>query len=258
MKAFRLLLFLILATALVGCAPKETLATPPEATSTSAPEVTRETPTALLGTEESLSSPTLTPTPNPFTQFYGCNMELVFTSGPLASKGTQFAVLERDYFVDKGDKFNPGKGTSIYYEDPHYFILHSSFVNGNALRPMEAEFLRKYLEYWGTSGEAYIQGQIDNLIGSTVSWVCDGELVFETEISGIERLSHIASNRLWLKAEELEEILIDREGLVSEWVGEIELTDDPHLYVGFCGWGPESAGDARFTYFRYLIQFGIR
>jgi hypothetical protein len=239
-----------------------------------------ETPTRVESSEETVSSPSpimetaevsptdtnelgQTPlptpptTPNPFASLYGCEMELTFSSGPLESKTTQFDVLGEDYFSDKGDKFKPGKGTSIFYQDLHYFIIHSAYVNGNILRPMEAEFLRKYLEYWGSSGNAYTQGQIDNLIGSEVTWSCDGSVVFETKISGITRLSHEASSRLWLEPENLEQILIDREGLVSEWIGNITPTSDPHLYIAFCGWSPDENVSDRFTHFRYLLQFEI-
>jgi len=40
-------------------------------------------------------------------------------------------MVDREYFYDRGDKFDPGKGTGVYYWEPHYFILHSSYVNGN-------------------------------------------------------------------------------------------------------------------------------
>ena len=184
-------------------------------------------------------------------------MQLNINSGPLESKKTQFTVLGEDYFSDKGDKFKTGKGTGIYYQDQHYFIIHSSYINGNILRPMEAELFRKYLEYWGTSGNAYIQGQIDSLIGSEIVWSCDGEEVFETKISGIVRLSHEASNRLWLEPENLEQIVVEKEGLVSEWIGEILPTSDPHLYLAFCGWSTDEKAADRYTYYRYLIQFEV-
>lgn len=199
-----------------------------------------------------------TPTENPFSTFYGCNMTIEFVDGPLESKATDFKVLGMDYFYDKGDKFDPGKGTSIYYQYQHYFILHSSFVNGNILRPMEAEFIRKYLEYWGESGEKYVQGQIDSLIGAEVTWTCNGETLFQTKIDSIARLSHEASQDLWIHPENLNQILMDREGEESEWIGDIQPTTEPYLYTGFCGWGPESTGDERFTYFRYVIRFTIQ
>ncbi len=184
-------------------------------------------------------------------------MEIRFTTGPLSDKSSTFDVLDRDYFYDKGDKFAPGKGTAIFYEVQRYFILHSAYVRGNVLRPMEAEFLRKYLEYWGTTGTEYIEGQIDSLIGSRVLWTCNEEIIFETEITGITRLSHEASNRLWLEPENIEDIIRDKEGLVSEWIGELEETDQPTIYMGFCGWGPQSLDQDRYTYYRYLIQFEV-
>ncbi len=205
------------------------------------------------------NEPTLSPaqTPDPFSTLYGCEMELEFISGPLKSRKTQFTVLGKDYFHEKGNKFDPGKGTSIYYEEQHYFILHSSYVNGNILKPMEAEFIRFYLEYWGDAGPDYIQRQIDNLIGTEVVWTCSGGQVFKTRINGITRFSHEASNRLWLEPQSLEQILEDREGLISEWVGGFEDTDKPIIYIGFCGWGESSLGNIRFAYFRYLMQFEV-
>lgn len=184
-------------------------------------------------------------------------MALQFVSGPLESKSTQFDVLGLDYFQDKGDKFKPGKGTGILYEDQRYFIIHSSFVNGNVLRPMEAEFIRKYLEYWGSSGSKYVQGQIDSLIGSEVLWVCDGELIFRTKIESIARLSHEATNDIWLNPQNLDDIITERAGIEEEWIGEMTPTSDPHLYLGFCGWGPDEDNPERFTYFRYLLRFEI-
>ncbi len=107
-------------------------------------------------------TPTSTSTPDIFAALYNCNVEISFVSGPLKKTLTSFSVLDKDYFFDKGDKFKPGKGTAVYYEELRYFILHSSYANGNIFQPMEAEFLRKFLEYWGTSGTEFIQGQIDH------------------------------------------------------------------------------------------------
>ena len=199
-----------------------------------------------------------TPTENPFATLYDCDMKLEFLSGPLESKTTEFKVLGQEYFVDKEDKFDPGKGTSIYYQFQHYFIIHSSYINGNILRPMEAEFIRKYLEYWGESGTQYIQGQIDSLVGSEVNWVCNGQVVFHTEIDSIARLSHEASQDLWVNPNSLEQILLNKEGLESEWVGGIAPTTEPHLYVAFCGWGPSSLDSERFTYYRYVLRFIVQ
>lgn len=260
MKSLRLIVFLIIALLFSSCEssivtpsvedPQQETAIQGITTVTSDNE-TSVTPVAISPT------PSPTSTPSPFASLYGCEMQLKFSSGPLESKSTRFDVLGEDYFSDKADKFKPGKGTGIYYQDQHYFIIHSSYVNGNILRPMEGELMRKYLEYWGSSGNAYIQGQIDKLIGSEVIWSCDGEQVFSTKISGIAHLSHEASNRLWLEPEKLEQIVIEREGLVSEWVGEIIPTEEPHLYIAFCGWGPDDNTYDRYTYFRYLLQFEI-
>ena len=258
MKPLRVTLFLIIALLISACGVSSSTPTLEGSTSATSTQsfATVEEKTATAPVTAS-PTPTPTSTPNPFAGLYGCEMQLDFISGPLESKGTQFNVLGEDYFSDKGDKFKPGKGTSIYYQDQHYFIIHSSYVNGNILRPMEGEFIRKYLEYWGSSGTAYIQGQIDNLIGSEVIWSCDGKQIFSTKISGIAHLSHEASNRLWLEPENLEQIVVQREGLASEWVGEITPTEEPHLYIAFCGWGPNDSATDRFTYFRYLIQFEI-
>ena len=260
MKSLRLIVFLIISLLLSSCGAAivpPTVDNPlEEATSQIVANVTSEND--VSATPEVISpTPSNTSTPNPFASLYGCEMQLSFTSGPLETKNTQFNVLGEDYFSNKDDKFKPGKGTSIYYQNQHYFIIHSSYVNGNILRPMEGEFIRKYLEYWGSSGNAYIQGQIDSLIGSEVIWSCNGEQVFSTKISGIAHLSHAASNRLWLEPEKLEQIIVEREGLVSEWVGEITPTSEPHLYIAFCGWGPDDNANDRYTYFRYLLQFEI-
>ena len=260
MKSLRLNLFLFIALLLSSC--QSSIITPmiegPLQDTTGQVVTTAATENMPASTREAiLPTPSPTATPNPFASLYGCEMQLNFTSGPLESKNTVFNVLGEDYFSDKEDKFKPGKGTGIYYQDQHYFIIHSSYVNGNILRPMEGEFLRKYLEYWGSSGNAYVQGQMDSLIGSEVIWSCDGEQVFRTEISGIARLSHEASNRLWLEPENLEEIVVDREGLVSEWIGNISPTSEPHLYLAFCGWNANSNSSDRYTYFRYLFQFEI-
>ena len=263
----RYLLLAFFAAFLIGCRPtalansQDPTTTLPTATATS---TSTEIPSAIQ--EEAAVTPTQsvieetpqpTPTPDPFASLYNCEMEIQFMTGPLSERAAEFTVLGEDYFFDKGDKFAVGKGTSIYYEAQKYFILHSSFVNGNPLRPMEAEFIRKYLEYWGTADTDYIQEKITELVGSEALWVCDGQAMFKTRINGAVRLSHEASDRLWLEPEELETILDDKEGLVSEWVGEIPETDDQSLYIGFCGWGPSDLGSKRYTYFRYLINFEI-
>ena len=203
------------------------------------------------------STPTPTSTPDIFTGLYNCNMEISFVSGPLEGEITSFSVLGKEYFYDKGDKFNPGKGTAVYYEELHYFILHSSYANGNIFQPMEAEFLRKFLEYWGTTGAEFIQGQIDQLINSEVIWTCNGDFLFTTRIDGVVRLSHESSTRLWLEPRNLDSIVIDQEGEQDQWVGSIKPSSDSGILVGFCGWGPENLGDEKFTYYRYLIQFEV-
>jgi len=210
------------------------------------------------GTVNELSpTPSVTPTPDLFTTLYDCEMEIEFISGPLENKSTDFTVLGRDYFTDKGDKFAPGKGTGIFYENERYFIIHSAYQNSNILRPMEAEFIRKYLEYWGGTGNQYIQDQIDTLIGSQVNWICDGEEVFQTSINGIARLSHEASDRLWLNPNHLQQIISEKEGDESEWIGEIPESSTSTIYLSFCGWGPESLGSQRYTHFRYLFEFEV-
>ncbi|QRN83882.1 hypothetical protein JR338_03800 [Chloroflexota bacterium] len=235
---------------LVGSSAATATSSPPE---NQAPATTEE---ATAAPTENVITPT--PTENPFATLYDCDMKLEFVSGPLESKTTEFKVLGQDYFVEKEDKFDPGKGTSIYYQFQHYFILHSSYVNGNVLRPMEAEFIRKYLEYWGESGSQYIQGQIESLIGTEVNWVCDGQVIFNTKIDGITRLSHEASQDLWVNPDSLVQILMNKEGIESEWIGGMLPTTEPHLYVAFCGWGPASLDAGRYTYFRYVLRFIIQ
>ena len=210
-----------------------------------------------ISTAQETPIPTPTSKPDPFSRFYGCEMEMKVLTGPLETQTSQFTILGEDYFVEKGDKFDLGKGTGVFYEEQRYLILHSSYINSNALRPMEAEFLRLFFERWGNHGPEYIKSQIEALIGSEVLWICDGKSVFKTQINGVSRLSYEASNRLWLRPEELEDLLLDREGEPSEWVGEITVTDDVTLYLGFCGWGPASLGSERYTYYRYLIQFEV-
>ena len=226
--------------------------------------VTQQTPLPLSeNTEESqwieataVPTPTPTATPDPFSDLYECQMSVKFLNGPFEARTMDFEVLGKDYFTDKADKFSPGKGTGVYYEAQRYFILHSSFVNGNILKPMEAEFFRRYLEAWGGTDNNYIQGNIDNVIGSEALWICDGKLVFKSTITGITRLSYVASQDLWRNPQNLESILEKREGLSSEWIGELNRTDDPSILIGSCGWGPDDSNE-RFSYYRYLINFKI-
>lgn len=270
MKRSTLYLFLLIIILLSACRPDASQGTPiysrddlvgsNSATATIDSSDIDENTTVTEEITEAATEITITPTPteNPFATLYDCDMKLEFLSGPLESKTTEFTVLGQDYFVDKEDKFDPGKGTSIYYQFQHYFIVHSSYVNGNVLRPMEAEFIRKYLEYWGESGTQYIQGQIDSLIGSEVNWVCDGQVVFHTQIDSVTRLSHEAAQDLWVNPNSLEQILLSREGNETEWVGEISPTTEPHLYIGFCGWGPSNLDYGRYTYYRYVLRFIIQ
>ena len=212
-----------------------------------------------IAISEAVTQPSFSaiPTPSPFSMFYGCEMTIEFTSGPLKGKKSEFSILDRSYFEDKGDKFTVGKGTAIFYEETPYLILHSSYVDGNILEPMEAEFIRKHLEHWGNKGEEYIQQQMDQLIGSKINWTCDGEQIFTTAISDIARLSHDASERLWLEPEQIENILMYRDGLRSEWVGKMKPSFETSLYLGFCGWGPPSLESGRYTYFRYVINLTV-
>ena len=215
------------------------------------------TPSPSQNAQEITAPKEITPTPIPFPNLYECNLELSFTTGPLSGNSTDFLVLGEDYFVNKGDSFYPGKNTAVYYDPPRYLILHSAFENGNMLKPLEAEFIRFYLEYWGDSGNDFVQGNIDSLIGSTVIWQCDNEILFTSTIRDIVRFSQVASDQLWLEPQNLEQILAAKEGLVSEWIGEMEITSEPTIYLGFCGWGPENSGDRRFAYYRYLINFDL-
>ena len=254
----KLIRYSMLFTMLVACS-----ATP------SAPTQSEQITSADSATEsvtETLSSPTdpanpnseasvLTPSATPFPNIYGCEVEMTFTSGPLEGKSSQFTVLDEGYFDDKGEQFYPGENTAVYYDGPKYLILHSAFENGNILLPLEAEFLRHYLEYWGESGTAYIQEQIDALIGSEMVWTCNDQPLFRTRVKEIIRLSAAASDELWTDPIYLRQILIRHEGVVSEWVGDMDPFFMDTFYLGFCGWGPERLDDARYTYYRYLINF---
>ncbi len=215
------------------------------------------TPSPSIETVEEEYRDLIAQTEEIFPDLYNCKMELSFTTGPLAGMKTSFTILGRDYFSNKGDEFFPGKNTAVYYEKPKYLILHSAFLDGNMLKPLEAEFIRYYLEYWGTSGNAFVQGNIDSLIGSSVIWSCNKETVFTSHIREVVRLSQTASNQLWLEPLNLEQILTDKEGLVTEWIGDMGITSEPTIYLGFCGWGPENSGDQRFVYYRYLINFDL-
>ncbi len=268
MKYLRNILFFLIIALAIGINPPATLASIEQAreaqaldlTSTVEPQLSViSTPTVQATLAPLVLNPTPTPSPTPdaFSRLYNCQMELRFTSGPLETRGTEFTVLGRDYFQDKGDQFAMGKGTGIFYEAQRYFILHSAYINNPLPRQMEAEFLRRYLENWGNHGTGHIQTKIDELIGSQAVWICDGIEVFTTEISGIARLSYEASNRLWLQPHELTDIILDREGDPAEWIGDISLTDNETIFLAFCGWGPPSITSGRFVYYRYLISFEV-
>lgn len=197
------------------------------------------------------------PSEPPFPELYDCEVDLVLMDGPLAGNRTRFTVLGQDYFADKGDKFFPGRNTAVYYELVRYLILHSAYLDGNLLKPLEAEFLRFYLEFWGDPEPREVQSRIESLVGSKVSWACNGQVLFNTEITGIIRLSQDASHRLWLHPLDMRVIVQQRDGLADEWVGDLPTPSKPGIYVGFCGWGPPEQGDARFYAYRYLIQFEV-
>jgi hypothetical protein len=210
-------------------------------------------------TNTATASPTPTPSPTPTVvpNLYGCNMEIRFTSGPLEGEGTAFSMLDETYFFDKGDKFDTGKNTGIFYDEQRYVILHSGYNKGNILSPLEIEFLRKYLELWGAEDPEYIRNQIDNIIGSRIVWLCNGQQVMETKVKDVARLSHDASTRLWLEPQNIFEIINTRASDPSEWIGEIDQIIPKSLHLAFCGWGPPGIKEDRSTYYRYIFQFEI-
>ena len=201
--------------------------------------------------------PTPTPTPTIIPDLYGCSMEISFSSGSLEGEGTNFTMLAKSYFYDKGDKFDIGKNTGIFYDDLGYVILHSGYQDGNLLSPLEIEFLRKFLELWGNSGTAYIEDKIQELKGSEVIWRCDNRQVMTTIVEDVIRLSHEASNQLWLEPFSMFQLIDDRPGIASEWVGELDYSDEKSIYLGFCGWGPPEVLSGRSVYYRYLVRFSI-
>lgn len=270
MKRFGFYLVSLIALVIVGCEPIAPVYLLPATTEIQAIQPESVTPTVEVTQEIGLQAqneasisitPKPTPTPKqitvPFEDLYGCQMQLTFTSGPLKGQSTEFEILDESYFQDKGDKFAVGKGTAIFYEKSPYLILHSSYVNGNILRPMEAEFIRKYLEHWGNKGNETIQDQIDALVGSQAEWNCNGVPLFRTELDDTVRLSHEASEQLWLEPENIDEILIEKAGEPSEWIGELDPSTDSSIYLGFCGWGPASLESGRYTYYRYVLNFTI-
>lgn len=200
-------------------------------------------------------SPTATPTIIP--DLYGCDMELRFTSGPLEGTGTLFSMIDRSYFYDKGDKFDTGKNTGVFYEDQRYLILHSGYQDGNLSNPLEIEFLRKYLELWGNNEIAYIEEQIQTLISSEMVWICNSQRSVNLRLAEVVRLSHQASNQLWLNPTDILQIIEERDGEPSEWIGDIKDTSQKSVYLGFCGWGPPEITQDRSIYYRYVLRFEI-
>lgn len=230
----------------------------PEITTSTTP--TQSEPSSTLETPNPTTTPTVTlPTPAPtdIPSLYDCNVSFEITSGPLAGQNSRFTVLGEDYFLDKSDKFNPGKKTAVYYNYQKLLILHSAYINGNLLKPLEVEFLRLYLERWGDLSNHEIDNNIRNLTGSEVSWFCEDQLLFRTTINHIIRLSHKASQQLWLEPRMIDKILAERSGLPEDWIGDMPPTDEPAINISFCGWGPEELGDERITYYRYVIRFSI-
>ncbi len=218
--------------------------------STATPQPTLETQIISPTT-----TPTSTPTPTPIADLWGCQMEMRFTSGPLAGEGTTFTMLDETYFQDKGDKFDTGKNTGIYYQDQKYVILHSGLIGWNPFSPLEVEFIRAYLENRGNESREYIEGQIDELTGSEIVWRCDGEIVLITRLVNIVRLSYEASTRLWLDPFNIQDIIRSREGLEDEWIGDMGPDTERSIYLGFCGWGPPHILRNRQTYYRYVLRF---
>jgi hypothetical protein len=268
MKFLKFITSVIIFSVLIGCAvPKhdEPVSHNPTITYRSAPTIEQKQEIESQGknlskitTLEQQPTPKIsTPASFVMPNLYGCEATIEFVSGPLKGKSRQFSILDKSYFEDKGDKFAVGKGTGVFYQDTPYLILHSSYVNGNLLKPMEAEFIRKYLENWGEKEESYINGQINNLNGSQVNWYCADKLILKTSIYNIVRLSHEASNQLWLEPTQINLILEEKKGVQSEWIGETLKSDDPSIYLGFCGWGSSTIENGRYTYLRYLINFTI-
>ncbi|MDY6994218.1 MAG: hypothetical protein SVR94_16665 [Pseudomonadota bacterium] len=202
-------------------------------------------------------TPTPTATPTIIPDLYGCDMELRFISGPLDGTGTTFTMIDRSYFYDKGDKFDTGKNTGLFYEDQRYLILHSGYLGGNLSNPLEIEFLRKYLELWGNNDKSYIEQQIQSLLGSEMVWICDAQETINLKLAEVVRLSHQSSNELWLNPTDILQIIEEKGGDSSEWIGDIEATPQNSVYLGFCGWGPPEITQDRSIYYRYVFRFDI-
>ena len=217
-------------------------------------QLTSPTPSPTL-TATNTPTPTATPTIVPI--LYGCAMEIRFISGPMEGYSTTFTMVEREYFYDKGDKFDPGKNTGVFYEIQRYLILHSGYQYGNLSNPLEAEFIRKYLESWGNNNQDYVEGQIEALKGSEMIWICNNQEAVRVELVEVIRLSHEASSQLWLDPQNFNQIIADREGDASEWIGEMQQNVPPSVYISFCGWGPPTITANRSIYYRYIMRFEI-
>ncbi len=252
------IIFILSSVSACRSAPTEPFIVNASQASTTIPQTSSKAgSTSAAGTEIAYATSKPEDTSFTFPNLYGCKMVMKFTSGPLKGKKSKFTVLTEDYFTDKGEQFYPGEKTAVYYEGPRYLILHSAFADGNILRPLEVEFIRYYLEYWGESGTEFIQDRIDELIGSKVEWTCDGETILQTEINSVIRLSATASNEIWENPIYLRQILLKHEGKAEEWLGEMDPYFMDTFFLGFCGWGPEESGDDRYYYYRYLINFTI-
>lgn len=241
---------------------KPTLSATPgfEITSTPIPYEENETPVSsptptITPTPTFTLTPTATPTIIP--DLYGCDMELRFTSGPLEGYGTTFTMINRDYFNFKGDKFATGKNTGVFYEDQRYLILHSGYLGGDFSKPLEAEFFRKYLELWGNNEIAYVEDQIQSLLGSEMVWICNAQQAVNLQLAEVVRLSHESSGQLWIDPTNILQIIDDRKGEPTEWIGDIDNPPQKSVYLGFCGWGPPGITQNRSIYYRYVLRFDI-
>ncbi len=241
---------------------KPTLSATPDLDSVNTPGTYENSGTPFpTPTPTTTFTPTLTPTPTPtptiIPDLYGCDMELRFLSGPLEGYGTTFTMVEREYFYNKGDKFATGKNTGVFYENQRYLILHSGFLGGDYSQPLEAEFLRNYLELWGSNDNAYIEGQIQALIGSEMVWICNAQNAIQLQLAEVVRLSHKSTGQIWLDPTNFLTIIGDREGESSEWIGGINNPTQKSVYLGFCGWGPPEITINRSIYYRYVLRFDI-
>lgn len=231
-----------------------TLAAQPSALPSSEPQLAEPTQ-ALTPTARLTAAPTATLTVVP--ELLGCEMTLQFASGPLAGEEISFAVLDESYFGDKGDKFDLGKNTGVFYMESNLLVLHSGYKT-LGITSLEAEPIRFYLEGWGNKGPEAIEEKMAEMLGSTLVWACEGQAPFASELTAIARLSHQASQDLWLRPWALGEILEQHEGEAAEWVGGYDQIRPNAVHLSFCGWGPSSLKAERYTYFRYVLGFEIQ